>query len=146
MEIHPLPFSTSTNKSSLRRLPYKSDELPNPSRARTPRHGPLRKHRLLLHSISVGTCFFWRHYSATAAYSCLLRICCLSIGCRFIVSRSLSSNGPTRYNIYQTKRYYIPEGCVKCEKNLLSICEVNMAAQFAQLSLASSWLTPRPWK
>jgi hypothetical protein len=41
-----------------------------------------------------------RRYSVTAAYSCLLRICCVVVD---VVSRSLPSNGCTNYNIMSHK-------------------------------------------
>jgi hypothetical protein len=40
-----------------------------------------------------------RHYSVTAAYTCLLRICCLAADAvSFLPSRSLPCNGSTRYS------------------------------------------------
>jgi hypothetical protein len=57
MEIYLLPFSTSPTKSSLHRRLYKCDELPNPSKAITARHGPRRKQHCWTQIVSVGTCF-----------------------------------------------------------------------------------------
>jgi hypothetical protein len=86
----------------------------------------------------VGTCLFAK---ALRCNSCvyLLRIRCLAADVVLLfVSRSLPSNGPTRYNIYQTARYHIAEGCVKREKSLLSLCHIFTATRFAELSLASA--------
>jgi hypothetical protein len=47
-----------------------------------------------------------RRYSATATYTCLLRICCLAADVvSLFVSRSLPSNGSTRYNITYYRCY-----------------------------------------
>jgi hypothetical protein len=56
----------------------------------------------------MGTCFsLRRRYSVTAAYTCLLGICCLSADVSLFVSRTLPSNGSTSYNINFTPDLWI---------------------------------------
>jgi hypothetical protein len=68
------------------------------------RLGPCRKHRSLLYSNRFfGNVFFLRRrYPVTAVYTCLLRISYLAKDVVLLfVSRSLPSNGSTRYNILE---------------------------------------------
>jgi hypothetical protein len=67
----------------------------------TPRHGPTENAALLLllQSLPWENVCLRRRYSVTAAYTCSLRICCPATDVSLFVSRSLSSNGTTRYNI-----------------------------------------------
>jgi hypothetical protein len=77
-------------------------------RYKTPLHGQRRKHRFQSSSIvtrqlvAVGTCLFRSRYLGTAAYTCLLRLCCLAADVvSLFVSSSLPSNGSTRYSTIQ---------------------------------------------
>jgi hypothetical protein len=50
--------------------------------------------------ISIRICFLRSRYPATAAYTCLLKICCLATNfVSLSVSRSIPSNDCTRYNV-----------------------------------------------
>jgi hypothetical protein len=68
----------------------------------SPQHGQTENTALLFLLQS----FLWEHvclrryYTVTAAYTCSLRICCLAADVvSLFFSRSLPSNGSTRYNI-----------------------------------------------
>jgi hypothetical protein len=101
MEILQLSRSTAPTKSSLHRLPYNwlISEIVS---VITSRLAPRRKHRPVLYSNRFrGNAFFLRRRClVTAAYTSLLRICCLAANVvSLFVWRSLSSNGSTRYSI-----------------------------------------------
>jgi hypothetical protein len=67
------------------------------------RIGPRRKHRSLLYSNRLR-----RRYPVTAAYTYLLRICCLAANVvSLFVLRSLPSNGSTRYSMFNLGLYIL---------------------------------------
>jgi hypothetical protein len=94
--------STAPAKSSLHRLPYNSDELPNPSRLQHLRTDREKKTPLIvvLQSFPWERVGLQRRCPVTVAYTCLLRMCCLATDViSLFVSGSLPSNGSTCYNI-----------------------------------------------
>jgi hypothetical protein len=113
---HPTALPVAPTKSSLHRLPYDSLSLVPVILLITPRHGPHRKHRLLLYSnrFSVNMFVCKGINSVTAMYTCLLRICCLAADVVLLfVSRSLPSNGSTCYIIFMVSLLLIvTEKCV----------------------------------
>jgi hypothetical protein len=116
----------------------------------TPRLEPRRKQRLflvILQSFSLELVYLRRSYPVTAAYTCLLKICCLAANVAlFFVSRSLPSNGSTRYNIinkpWRYKCHVIitlrdPINSVRDQSKSRKSCASNI--HFFPLALQPQW-------
>jgi hypothetical protein len=72
-----------------------------------------------------------RRYSETAAYSCLLRICCLAADVVWLsVSRSLPSNGSLCYNTFLVHIVASTSTCARSRGSLLHIIIIKTSKKF----------------